>query len=97
MRCAILSQHVADPRLAVLGGFISPSHDLYVGPKCQRLRTAFAAAHHRCDLAELLIRDLDEAVPKEGGMQGEGNGWLHLSRWESGSIRPPMYRSTQSV
>ena len=26
---------------AVLGGFVSPSHDLYVGPKARRKRTPF--------------------------------------------------------
>merc|ERR1719389_974448 len=52
----------------VLGGFLSPSHDLYVGPKAARLGTPHASAAHRVAIADLLV----EEYP-----------WLAVARWES--------------
>ena len=36
----------------VLGTWVSPSHDLYVGPKCARDNAAFASAAHRIEMAK---------------------------------------------
>ena len=45
--------------LAVVGGFVSPSHDLYVGPKMKAAGASklFAAAHHRVALCRAVLED----------------------------------------
>lgn len=39
----------------VLAGFLSPSHDLYVGPKARRNKVEFVDAHHRVAMARLAV------------------------------------------
>jgi hypothetical protein len=53
---------------AVVGGFISPSHDLYVGPKCKAHKTFHFSAHDRLKLTRLACQDSD---------------WLECASWES--------------
>jgi hypothetical protein len=52
----------------VVGGFISPSHDLYVGPKCKNLKTLFFPASDRVRLAQLACKSSD---------------WIECGLWES--------------
>ena len=52
----------------VMGGYISPSHDFYVGPKSKSHRTSFANASHRVAMAELAVQAHD---------------WLAIAKWES--------------
>jgi nicotinic acid mononucleotide adenylyltransferase len=54
----------------VLGGFISPSHDLYVRPKCKRYRCIFLPAEIRCRIVDLACEDSD---------------WISCGKWESWS------------
>ena len=51
-----------------MGGYISPSHDFYVGPKSKSHRTSFANASHRVAMAELAVQAHD---------------WLAIAKWES--------------
>lgn len=44
--------------MAVLGGWLSPSHDTYVEPKCKRFKTPFVPAAGRTKLASLVINDV---------------------------------------
>lgn len=52
----------------VLGGFLSPSHDLYVGPKAAAHRSPHASAAHRVALAELVAAD---------------HPWIEVAKWEA--------------
>jgi len=52
----------------VLGGWISPSSDFYVGPKAVRKSQAFAEAAHRVRCAQIAV----QAIP-----------WLHIATWEA--------------
>lgn len=53
---------------SVLGGWVSPSHDLYVGPKMKFKKQFFASAFHRVNMARILTRSTD---------------WLDVATWES--------------
>jgi hypothetical protein len=53
---------------AVVGGFISPSHDLYVGPKCKAFKAVHFSANERLGLTRLACQDSD---------------WLECASWES--------------
>ena len=53
---------------AVLASFLSPSHDLYVGPKANYSGTSFAAAKHRIEMARLAVADHD---------------WIEVATWEA--------------
>merc|ERR1719491_2780878 len=66
----------------VMGGFLSPSHDLYVGPKSQRCRRGrrakslsrgegFANAQERVAMCRLAV---------------EGVDWLQVGTWEPRQI-----------
>eukprot|EP00056_Hartaetosiga_gracilis_P006219 m.94327 g.94327 ORF g.94327 m.94327 type:complete len:471 (-) comp12411_c0_seq2:2212-3624(-) len=52
----------------VLAGFISPSHELYVGPKCHSNRVACLPTRHRLHAAFLACEDSD---------------WLECGSWEA--------------
>mmetsp|Transcript_7575 Transcript_7575/g.10736 ORF Transcript_7575/g.10736 Transcript_7575/m.10736 type:complete len:131 (+) Transcript_7575:28-420(+) len=52
----------------VLGGWLSPSHDLYVGPKMRAKKELFLDAKHRAECVELAVQDFD---------------WLSVATWES--------------
>ena len=52
----------------VLGGYISPSHDLYVRPKSLRFNTSFVNAVGRVAMAREAIRDV---------------GWIEVGTWET--------------
>lgn len=52
----------------VLAGFLSPSHDLYVGPKASSSGTAFAEASHRVEMARLAAVEHD---------------WIEVATWEA--------------
>ena len=52
----------------VLGGFLSPSHDLYVGEKAATHGTAHATAEHRVAIADLLVAE---------------HPWVAVARWEA--------------
>merc|ERR1719171_1743604 len=52
----------------VLGGFLSPSHDLYVGEKAANKGTAHATSEHRVAIAELLVAE---------------HPWVAVARWEA--------------
>merc|ERR1719183_832777 len=83
----------------VLGAWLSPSHDGYVLPKCQSLKTPHVPSKGRCQLAELVVQAAVDAgagtgvagVAEGGGAEGEGaaaaaaegGAWLHVGRWES--------------
>ena len=56
------------PDCPVVAGFISPSHDLYVEPKCRRYGSHFWSATHRAAMVDLAIADSD---------------WLDCGRWET--------------
>jgi len=43
----------------VLGGWLSPSHDLYVGPKMRAKKELFLDAKHRAECVELAVQDFD--------------------------------------
>jgi phosphopantetheine adenylyltransferase len=53
---------------AVVGGFISPSHDLYVGPKCKAFKSFHFSANERLKLTQLACQDSE---------------WLECASWES--------------
>ena len=52
----------------VLAGWISPSHQLYVGPKCQKLGTICLPAEDRVALVQAACRESE---------------WLSVGRWET--------------
>ena len=52
----------------VLAGFISPSHELYVKPKCERFKTPYMSTSDRLELVRLAVQDSD---------------WLDAGAWES--------------
>ena len=52
----------------VLGGWLSPSHDYYVGPKARQFKTPFVNAEHRVKMVELAISEYD---------------WLAVGTWEA--------------
>lgn len=56
---------------AVIGAFLSPSHDMYVHPKCRRFKKPFAPGVDRCAMTSLVIQDT--------GLES----WLSVGRWES--------------
>ena len=56
---------------AVLGGFLSPSHDLYVGPKAAGQGSPHASAAHRVALAELVAAD---------------HPWIAVAKWEARQV-----------
>lgn len=69
--------HQARARLEALGydvlaGWISPSHDLYVGPKAMRLRTKCLSSKLRLHLGHLLTKDDD---------------FVRVAAWESQSTK----------
>lgn len=53
---------------AVLGGFLSPSHDLYVGPKAAKLGTVHVSAAHRVGIAAAAL---------------DGHSWIRVATWEA--------------
>ena len=53
---------------AVLGGFLSPSHDLYVGPKAAANGSSHANAAHRVAIAELVAAE---------------RPWIEVATWEA--------------
>ena len=55
----------------ILGGFLSPSNDLYVGPKCKALRTRHLAAESRSRLVYLALSE-----------DGDASEWITTGRWE---------------
>ena len=55
----------------VLGGFLSPSNDLYVGPKCKSLATRHFPGESRASLIDLVT-----SVDTDAGQ------WLQTGRWE---------------
>ena len=64
--------HLEAQGFAVIGGFISASHDTYVEPKCQNLGQAFMPATVRNDPVALTVRDTP---------------WLEAGLWESSPAR----------
>lgn len=56
---------------SVLGGFLSPSNDLYVGPKCKSLATRHFPGESRASLIDLVT-----SVDTDAGQ------WLQTGRWE---------------
>ncbi len=52
----------------VVGGYMSPSHDYYVGPKAMMFKTPFANAEHRVKMAELATDEYE---------------WLAVGKWEA--------------
>ena len=58
----------SEHNFAVVGGFVSPSHDLYVGPKCEALKTFHFSANERLKLTQLACEESD---------------WLECASWES--------------
>lgn len=77
---------------AVLGAWLSPSHDKYVLPKCQSLKTPHVPSKGRCRLAELVVQAAhsdssdDTWTAGTGAAEGRrvnGGTWLHIGRWES--------------
>ena len=55
----------------VLGGFLSPSHDLYAGPKAASLGTPHAGAAHRVAIGALVAAECSE------------HPWLRVATWEA--------------
>ena len=66
MECA--RRKLASLGYTVLGGFLSPSHDLYVGPKMRHAKARAFTAAQRLELVELAVCDAP---------------WLAASPWES--------------
>jgi nicotinic acid mononucleotide adenylyltransferase len=56
------------PGCPVVAGFISPSHELYVKPKCSRFGLHCWSAEHRTAMVDLAV---------------SGSDWLDCGRWES--------------
>ena len=48
----------------VLGGYISPSHDMYVGPKSRKKKTPFVNATHRVNMIEIAVQNTPWQVGK---------------------------------
>jgi nicotinic acid mononucleotide adenylyltransferase len=61
---------------AVLHGWMSPAHDLYVGPKAHDQRTFFANAAHRVAMADLATQHLP---------------WCSVGTWEARDERRSSY------
>jgi len=61
-----------------IGGVLSPSHDKYVQPKCDRLNTSFENGDSRNKIADLMINDLDQELKK----------WLSVGLWETDLHHP---------
>ena len=57
-----------DNKFCVVGGFLSPSHDLYVYPKCRRLNTLAFASSERLKLTQLAC---------------QASEWIDTASWES--------------
>mmetsp|Transcript_8368 Transcript_8368/g.21603 ORF Transcript_8368/g.21603 Transcript_8368/m.21603 type:complete len:241 (+) Transcript_8368:65-787(+) len=53
-------------------GLLSPSHDLYVRPKCAHTGATFVGAQERCGLVDLAC--------------AQSAAWLRCARWESASF-----------
>jgi nicotinic acid mononucleotide adenylyltransferase len=64
---AKLTLEQQDPNCPVVAGFLSPSHDLYVGPKTSRLGTPFFSSAQRAVMCDLSVED---------------STWLSCGRWE---------------
>jgi len=77
--------HLKSKGWYVAAGFLSPSHDLYVGPKCRRLKTPFLPATARMELTQLSIaHNMEKQTDgKEGAGSNEDHWVFRASPWES--------------
>jgi predicted NAD-dependent protein-ADP-ribosyltransferase YbiA (DUF1768 family) len=60
-----------DHGFTVLGGFLSPSHDLYVGPKCRAKGQTHALIHERVNMCRIAVQN---------------HPWIEVGLWESSRV-----------
>jgi hypothetical protein len=77
---ALLSSNDDATKYHVMGCYLSPSHDAYVGSKCQRKRIEHLTANHRVNMCQLAVEEVAarESCPVAVGLweiRYSNGGW----------------------